>query len=205
MCHNPLVAIDENLLPEEQTFAQQVRLLREERGWSQSDLAQKLHDAGIEYASQSTVSRIEKGSRPVRMIEAERLASIFGRSVHMLSHPDSRDAYIVHASAIHVQARRDFVRFKEALRDAAEAQIRGKELLEHLEELFGDAADLDRGTHARLRNLQLNIRQFVSMDLIEIARDIVYMAPETINEDRVGYQPSPHERQATDGVDQAAP
>jgi transcriptional regulator with XRE-family HTH domain len=196
-------------------------LLPEERGWSQSDLAERLRDAGIEYASQSTVSRIEKGTRPVRMIEAQRLATIFDRPVHLLSHPDSREMLIHHASEIHKEARRDFVRFKDALRSAAEAQIAARDLLDRLDVDFGDGTELDPGTLTRLENLRLNMRQYTSMDLIAVARDIVYMAPETIEEHRgapmtpfyekgaprvaINLRDRATEEAARDGLDQAAP
>lgn len=52
--------------------------LREERGWSQSELARRMAEAGWPKYTQMTVSRTEKGERPIRLNEAEALAEVFG-------------------------------------------------------------------------------------------------------------------------------
>lgn len=52
--------------------------LREERGWSQSELARRMAEAGWPKYTQMTVSRTEKGERPIRLNEAESLAEVFG-------------------------------------------------------------------------------------------------------------------------------
>ncbi|MDQ0117444.1 transcriptional regulator with XRE-family HTH domain [Pseudarthrobacter defluvii] len=52
--------------------------LREERGWSQSELARRMTEAGWPKYTQMTVSRTEKGERPIRLNEAEALAQVFG-------------------------------------------------------------------------------------------------------------------------------
>lgn len=51
--------------------------LREERGWSQSELARRMVEAGWPKYTQMTVSRTEKGDRPLRLDEAESLAKVF--------------------------------------------------------------------------------------------------------------------------------
>lgn len=52
--------------------------LREERGWSQSELARKMVEAGWPKYTQMSVSRTEKGERPIRLNEVEALANVFG-------------------------------------------------------------------------------------------------------------------------------
>lgn len=51
--------------------------LREERGWSQSELARRMAERGWDKYTQMTVSRTEKGERPIRLNEAEALAEVF--------------------------------------------------------------------------------------------------------------------------------
>lgn len=58
--------------------------LREERGWSQSELARRMVEAGWPKYTQMTVSRTEKGERPIRLNEAESLANVFGVDLYNL-------------------------------------------------------------------------------------------------------------------------
>ncbi|MHA7298209.1 helix-turn-helix transcriptional regulator [Pseudarthrobacter sp. MDT3-1] len=61
--------------------------LREERGWSQSELARRMVDAGWPKYTQMTVSRTEKGDRPIRLNEAESLAQVFDVELYNLWSP----------------------------------------------------------------------------------------------------------------------
>ncbi|MBF6298031.1 helix-turn-helix transcriptional regulator [Nocardia amamiensis] len=61
----------------EQVFGGRVRQWRKARSWSQEDLAAKLNDFGFEM-HQTTVAKIERGTRPLRVAEAVALAQIFG-------------------------------------------------------------------------------------------------------------------------------
>lgn len=159
------MSTEDGLLPEERTFAGQVKALREERGWSQNDLAGRLRETGLAYVNQSTVSRIEKGSRPARMIEAQRLSEVFGRSVHLMTHPDSRETLIALTAPALRSFRRDYVAFKEKLRATAAAQVAASDYMAELQDLFGYDPELDPGTRERLDDLLLNLRQFCSIDL----------------------------------------
>lgn len=61
--------------------------LREERGWSQSELARRMVEAGWPKYTQMTVSRTEKGERPIRLNEVEALAQVFGVEMYALWNP----------------------------------------------------------------------------------------------------------------------
>ncbi|MCA0295707.1 MAG: helix-turn-helix transcriptional regulator [Actinobacteria bacterium] len=64
-----------------QTFAREVRRLRELRGLSQTDLAAQLRDRyGLKF-HQATIDRLEKGSRPCRLDEVYALAEVLGSTV----------------------------------------------------------------------------------------------------------------------------
>lgn len=62
-------------------FARNMVAHREASGMSQKDLVEQLHSQGWTSVYQNTISRIEKGERPVRYGEALAIARAFGVSV----------------------------------------------------------------------------------------------------------------------------
>lgn len=72
---------------EERRFQIAVQRQREARGWSQGELARRMSDLGWEAFHQTTISRIEKGARPVRLGEARALARIFDSNVSQMIAP----------------------------------------------------------------------------------------------------------------------
>lgn len=73
----------------ERNFADRVKVFREEKGWSQDALARKCVDLGLEYMNQSTISRIEKGTRAVRLDEGQVLASVFDMTIGVMLEPSA--------------------------------------------------------------------------------------------------------------------
>lgn len=69
---------------EETVFAQAVQRLREDRGWSQGELARRMVAAGWDTYSQMTVSRTEKLERPIRLGEALALARVFNVTLPLM-------------------------------------------------------------------------------------------------------------------------
>lgn len=67
----------------ERKFGAKVRSLRLERGWTQGDLASKMTAAGHPM-HQTTVAKLENGTRPTSVAEASSLASIYGISTGSL-------------------------------------------------------------------------------------------------------------------------
>ena len=64
-----------------QTFAREVRRLRELRGLSQTDLAVQLREQyGLKF-HQATIDRVEKAQRPCRLDEVYALAEVLGSTV----------------------------------------------------------------------------------------------------------------------------
>lgn len=74
--------------------------LREERGWSQSELARHMVDAGWSKYTQMTVSRTEKGERPIRLDEVAALADIFEVDMHALWMPRELRTYMDSAKEV---------------------------------------------------------------------------------------------------------
>lgn len=68
-------------------FGANLRRFREAFGWSQSELARQMQEAGWSKYSQVAVSRTEEGSRAVRLDEAISLARLFNRKLQDLLDP----------------------------------------------------------------------------------------------------------------------
>ena len=65
-------------------FGANLKIQREQRGWTQEQLAAKLREAGIK-AHWSTIGKIENGDRSVRVDEAAAIADLFdGMSIDAL-------------------------------------------------------------------------------------------------------------------------
>lgn len=69
----------------EQTFASSIASLRQERGWSQEQLSERMRNEGVDDATQITVSRIETSRRKVTLTEALALARIFNVPISALA------------------------------------------------------------------------------------------------------------------------
>lgn len=64
----------------EKRFGEVVRGWRQDRNWSQEDVAERLRHQGFEM-HQTTVAKIERGARPLRVAEATALAEVFGMPI----------------------------------------------------------------------------------------------------------------------------
>ncbi|MDJ0015033.1 helix-turn-helix transcriptional regulator [Rhodococcus erythropolis] len=84
---NSNVAKMEALDSAESRFGNRVRFEREQRGWSQSELAQRVSDGGISMHP-STITKIEardaEKPRSIRLDEAYALAQVFGTSLETM-------------------------------------------------------------------------------------------------------------------------
>lgn len=88
----------------EKQFGNAVRLFRESLGMSQGRMAMKMIEAGWEKFYQTTISRIEKNERPVRLGEALAMAEILDVSLEVLTHGDP-SAAIASAAGKHAVER----------------------------------------------------------------------------------------------------
>jgi transcriptional regulator with XRE-family HTH domain len=69
---------------DEAHFVKNMQRLREQNGWSQGELARRVRELGFSGFHQTTISRIEKAERPVRLSEARGIADALGRPVEEL-------------------------------------------------------------------------------------------------------------------------
>ncbi|QOD04885.1 helix-turn-helix domain-containing protein [Pseudarthrobacter sp. BIM B-2242] len=75
---------------DEAHFVTNMQRLREQNGWSQGELARRVTELGFTNFHQTTISRIEKAERPVRLSEARGIADALGKPVdELLSTPES--------------------------------------------------------------------------------------------------------------------
>jgi transcriptional regulator with XRE-family HTH domain len=79
----------ERSAPEDKEFASNMKRIREMQNMSQGELARRITDLGVEGFHQTTVSRIEKGERLVRLGEARHIARALGRPIEHLLTPHS--------------------------------------------------------------------------------------------------------------------
>lgn len=157
---------------EEVNFADQVRTLREDNGWSQEDLADRLRKANLEYINQTTVSRIENKTRPVRLMEAQALSRIFGRTVHTMTNPDSREIMLIFAEQTDGTARRAYVAFKNAAAEMSRVQLSAHGEIDHLRQIFGTGEGLDPETRVRFDGLMRNLENFTKINALSEAAGI---------------------------------
>lgn len=61
----------------EVAMGRRIQALREQRGWSQAEFAEQLGRRGFEM-HQTTVAKLERGGRPLRVAEAVAIALMFG-------------------------------------------------------------------------------------------------------------------------------
>lgn len=61
----------------ERRFGRGIKTMREARGWSQTELAERLAELGFEY-HQTTIGKIESAARPLRLSELFAFAGVFG-------------------------------------------------------------------------------------------------------------------------------
>lgn len=66
---------------DEKRFVENLQAARRRLGWSQGELARRMVAEGWDTYSQMTVSRTEKGERPIRLAEARDLAKVLGTTV----------------------------------------------------------------------------------------------------------------------------
>lgn len=121
-------------LPGDITFAANVKKLRERRGWSMNDLAQRLREEGLENFHPTTVSRIESGQRAVRVGELpafeKALASSMGYMLQAFG-----DAKLVHDLLLQMQ---EFQASWSAVISAEEALLRETDALKEVQDRLAD-------------------------------------------------------------------
>lgn len=71
-------------------FGARVRALRDERGLTQEEMVTRLRRVGLEYMNASTLSRIEAGKRPIRLVEAQAFSRLLRTTIWELTSEELR-------------------------------------------------------------------------------------------------------------------
>lgn len=133
-------------------FGSRVRRGREDRRWSQAEMAKMLCDNGIEPMHATTIAKIEGGTRSVRINEALGIADLFGVSLDVLMGRNNEPADTDHL-AFSLRLLRDTARASSD-RSLDEA----REIRQHLRDVtykfeFAGAEELERLAETACRHL----------------------------------------------------
>jgi transcriptional regulator with XRE-family HTH domain len=145
-------------------FGERIKAEREDRGWSQADMAKALSTVGVHSMHPTTIAKIEAGDRSVRINEAVGIADLFEVSLDALLDRDWPDdsalmfalrvlaGYAGNAKRQIAQARDVAADIEDQLEDAARRfdspQIKALsrlalEMAEHLDAAEAQAQQID--------------------------------------------------------------
>jgi transcriptional regulator with XRE-family HTH domain len=189
---------DASLASIETRFGAAVRKLRKSRGWTQEELAYRLSYGGNDM-HQTTLCKLESGSRPTTLRDAEVLALVFGVSVADLlaGSPDdfARAAYTSAARDAFVPATRDsdsLASIADSLRELAnvsardlrEERLRSGLLRAQVDELREQLTDAQLGISAPWVGPPTPLLGYVIVrdvpirDLVEARRRLAFLGPD---------------------------
>lgn len=106
----------------EKRFGDTVRNWRNERGWPQEEVARRLAGQGFDL-HQTTIAKIERGARPLRIAEAAALAEVFEMpitAIFGLALPEDRTANLDAQQRELEEARRQVDDSRETLYSVAQ-------------------------------------------------------------------------------------
>lgn len=175
-------------MSEDERFGRSVRRLREQREWSQGELAERLKRAGHDNFHATTVSRIEKGDRPVRLSEAVAIAETLGSNLVEMLLPSR----IAQHAEDYSKALRDFELSRmEVLKAMATYLINRRRLRFYAEQVTRSVEDRDlKMNPVESEHLVVNLRKGADL-LDESLGTIVGLAEKTDRATR--YKPSADE------------
>lgn len=122
--------------------------------------------------NQTALSRLENGTRPVRMIEGVALARAFQCSIADLLHPDKREPLFELAREGLNATHRSFAEAKDAARAFIQNQRNLVEQLEMVEQLYPNMESEDPESLSRLNLYFLNANNMVAKDIVDEVRSI---------------------------------
>jgi transcriptional regulator with XRE-family HTH domain len=126
----------------ETSFGEKVRQWRHKRNWSQEDLAERLRQHGFDM-HQTTVAKIERGTRPLRVAEAAAIATIFRvppLAVFLGPPPEKIPWSLDKMHEALRQAEENLATFEELMTDTAEMYAKHKADVTELSRMLNEAA-----------------------------------------------------------------
>lgn len=156
----------------EAVFGKRLREMREKRGLTQAQVVDWLVENGVPYMNTSTLSRIEQGTRPVRLGEGTLFTRYFDIPMEALVTTSDNYRAIDLVARRHNAARQDFVQFRRALSAVAKHQQSLPRMLEVIDEVLASEA---KGSELvkPAKRLRHNVHDFIEIDLVDEARSFV--------------------------------
>ncbi|WP_423445261.1 helix-turn-helix transcriptional regulator [Kocuria sp. KSNUG] len=179
-------------LLEEDRFRQSLRQCREEQGLSMGELARRMVDAGWSDFHQATVSRIEKGQRPVRLGEARALSRLLGVHLGYMTAPNEESRTLQRFWSEIEAANSYRTKVVAYVRDWEESRGALRGLLRDMERLDVSSLLLEEG-QANLEQAKKWAKAYVDEDLHALVERADYEA--------FGWIADEAERRKQDGVD----
>lgn len=168
MCDDGAVSKDDSS-PLDIRYGERLRTLREDRGFTQAVMVDHMRRRGVPYMNTSTLSRIEAGTRPVRLSEARVISTIF--DVDMDAMIDADEAYVMQQSR-HRYARNRYVAFRDDVTEVTRSQLQMEKYdLALLRDLLDD--ETNPGIRAKIELAIENVESYLRIDLSSEAADIV--------------------------------
>ncbi|WP_341392616.1 helix-turn-helix transcriptional regulator [Arthrobacter sp. G119Y2] len=148
-------------------FAASVKRRREALGWSQGELARLLKGAGLSGFHQTTISRIEKCERLVRLGEAKVIADTLQTRLDVMFLEAGEMETLVRFTEAVKSRRKTTSAISHAVQDFLEAQAEVDEHLESVAVMKKEEEALSQKIH--LDSLIREGRTFLALDPVEIA------------------------------------
>jgi transcriptional regulator with XRE-family HTH domain len=149
------VAPEDDLQDAERNFAREMKRRRKEFGMSQADLLAKLHAAGLTYLNQTALSRMENGSRQVRLVEAQAIAHIYLLTIESMMQPSPM-----------LSLSEAILRFVD----------HGEEVRAHLDDDVLDLIDTAGEISSRLESLEKELGDMLASDLPPLVNNALVRA-----------------------------
>ena len=187
---------DTDLFALDRLFSENVREAREALQWSQGELARRMRDLGWSNFHQTTVSRIEKNERPVRLSEAKAIARTLNTPVSVLMAPSKRAVALQRFAETVAEARDSEVRVVAAIQEYKWQRTLLDHELEEVQPLLGE------GWLAGDDELRELVEHRVAAAQRFLARDPQDVIEEGLAGPSTG--PGPGDREELDAIDSEA-
>lgn len=163
----------------ERNFATNMRLRREELGWSQGELSRRMREAGWSNFHQTTVSRIEKHERPIRLSEAGAIARVLEIPLALLELPEGVAQGITRVRTALADTEASGRRLQRAVDDYEAERVALLYEIEHAVPLLENPAPDELAAQEELSALLARARHVASRDLN------YYLSPDGETEDAI--------------------
>lgn len=156
---SPQPAVDDD---QEQLFIHNLVRFRNEKKMSQGAFAAFLREKGVAGMHQTTVSRMEKGERSVKLQEALQIASATGMSLDQMLMPTDIYEAIAQLRSTHLELSRESLNLLRSIENLEMLREDAIDVLLRLEHLEGDwRSGLDSPTLEKVEELYRNLEAFV--------------------------------------------